>query len=206
MIFPFSFPILKTSLKFFTACFLFLFSECLLAKLHFEPYAGYGVIFTSDRPLNIQEDSISDSLNSIKGIQFYHGFSGGARVGYTRLGLAAGLDVTLGRMAGQSNSLTPILYGVFASYKLPVLFRIYGVLIPGRIGSWPLSHIRVIPKHQGDGETQHCEVWGGKAGISYLSLPFISINFEYQPSWIPSGGACQEVWSHSLIAYINLTL
>ena len=205
MISPFFLSILKAPLKFLIICFFFLFSECLLAKFHFEPYAGYGITLTNDRPLN--EDSIADSLDYVRGLQFYHGVLGGARVGYTRLGLATGLDITLGRMAGQSNSLTPILYGVFLSYKLPVLFRIYGVLIPGgQLGSWPLSHIRVIPQYQGDGQTQICEVWGGKAGINYLSLPFISINFEYQPSWIPASEACQQIWSHSLIAYINLTL
>ena len=185
-------------------CLLFLFSESPLAKFHLEPYIGYGATFTG-KPLNVSEDSISTSARNIQEGGLYYGVSGGARVGYSRLGLAFGLDLTFSQMTSSSHTLTPLLYGVFASYKLPLFFRIYGALIPGRLWQWPLSRIYTAPRQQ-NADTTTCEAWGGKVGISYLSLPFLSINFEYQPVYMSGPKNCQGILSHSAIAYLNFTL
>ena len=188
----------------FFFCFLFLFSVDCLAKFHFEPYAGYGLTFTGSQLFNPTEDSPSTSYRHVQEGEFYHGFSGGARIGYSRLGLAFGLDLTWGRITGSSNNLTPVLYGAFASYKLPLFFRVYGTLIPGHLGQWTLSHMYITPRSE-DRSTV-CAAWGGKLGVSYLSLPFLSINFEYQPLHISGPENCQSLLSHSLIASINFIL
>lgn len=193
-------------MRIFSLWLLFLFSGPLWAGLHFEPYAGYGALWANDRLLNVRTETLSSSYEYIQEGRFYHGASGGARVGYSRLGLAVGLDFTLGRMWGVSEDLAPVIFGVFASYKFPALFRIYGVLIPGRLGSYPLSRWHIIPKRQTEDPAPFCNAWGGKAGVSYLSLPFFSVNLEYQPLQVSGSGACKSVWSHSVTAFINFIL
>ena len=185
-------------------CLLFLFSEFSLAKFHLEPYIGYGIAFTG-KALNVREDSISTSVRHIQEGEFFYGVSGGARVGYSRLGLAFGLDLTFGQMTSSANNLTPVLFGAFASYKLPLFFRVYGALIPGRLWKWRLSHIYTTPRGL-NARSTICDAWGGKLGISYLSLPFLSINFEYQPTYMSGPENCQGILSHSAIAYLNFTL
>ena len=151
-------------MRIFSLWLLFLFSGPLWAGLHFEPYAGYGALWANDRLLNVRTETLSSSYEYIQEGRFYHGASGGARVGYSRLGLAVGLDFTLGRMWGVSEDLAPVIFGVFASYKFPALFRIYGVLIPGRLGSYPLSRWHIIPKQQTAEPAPFCNAWGGESG------------------------------------------
>ena len=190
-------------MRFLISFLFFLFSAPSLAKIHFEPYAGYALTFIGSKTLNIPENSVSTSIRQVQEGQFYHGFSGGARVGYSRLGLAFGLDFTLAQMIGSTHSLTPLLFGVFASYKLPLFFRVYASLIPGRLGI-PVS--RVYKTMYQGGQPSECDAWGGKLGISYLSVPFLSINFEYQPIQMSGPTNCQNQFSHSLIASVNFIL
>ncbi|MCY4512842.1 MAG: hypothetical protein OXB86_04060 [Bdellovibrionales bacterium] len=191
-------------MRFLIIFLFFLFSAPSLAKIHFEPYVGYAVTFTGDKAVNIPESSVSTSIQKVKEGQFYHGPSGGARIGYSRLGLAFGLDFTLSQVTSPTHSLTPVLFGLFASYKLPLFFRVYASLIPGHLGL-PLSYIQKNPRYPG-GESAKCNAWGGKLGISYLSMPFLSVNFEYQPIQMSGPTNCRNLLSHSLIASINFIL
>ena len=181
----------------------FLFSSHSLAKLHFEPYAGYTLTFTGDQSINIPENSVSTSIQQVQEGQFYHGPSGGVRVGYSRLGLAFGLDFTVSQITSSTQILTPLLFGVFASYKLLLFFRVYASLIPGRLGI-PIS--RVYKTRHQRAQSSVCDAWGGKLGISYLSMPFLRISFEYQPIQMLGPPECQNLLSHSLMASINFIL
>ena len=124
------------------------------------------------------------------------------RLGYSSLGLAVGVDFTVGRWTSMykegfkdfraKENITPILPGIFVSYKMPLLFRAYASLIPH-------SPVQFIDEERA---SKYCKKSRGmKLGISYLSLPFISVNFEYMPLYI--GGQDCGSWSHTGTAYLN---
>ena len=196
-----------------------LFAE---ARLHVEPYIGYGVLWS--RPIDFQAikneiqgiqaetdqagraikgiDSIQKSLEFIQTTTVYRGSTGGVRLGYSNLGLALGLDLTygsFGRLSGSGDlsNLSFLLPGLFVSYKIPLLFRAYGSIIPR------VSQLSFIKLSNYDGTEIGCSGAGFKGGASYLSLPFVSINIEYQGLYgANSTPQCKNTY-HALSAFIN---
>lgn len=207
----------------FIFIFLGFFTE---AGLHIEPYAGYSFMWS--RPIDIttiknrirdladEENQVDQVISGVENLQkgldyiqsttIYRGYSGGLRVGYKNFGLALGVDVSgdyLQRFSGSSasaHSITSFLPGIFASYKLPFLFRAYGVLIPNTYG---LSLMQI---HKADEDPINCISSGLKVGISYLSLPFLSVNFEYQglASTTPTT-ECRKAY-HKVTAFLNVNI
>ena len=207
-------------MKYFLVSLLFfgLFAE---AKIHVEPYFGYGVMWSRPIPLQAVKEGIQDiqretdqATRALKGIDnvqkslefiqkttLYRGSSGGLRLGYSNLGLAFGLDFTygsFGRSSGTSdvNNLKFFLPGIFASYKLPLLFRVYGSLIPN---VYKLSFVEL---RKPDNTKVGCSGPGIKGGVSYLSLPFVSVNFEYQALRTNPTPQCGNIY-HTLTAFLN---
>ena len=124
------------------------------------------------------------------------------RIGYSYLNFAVGGDFSVGHWISlykenftpfqNQERLTPILLGLFVSYKLPMLFRIYATLFPQTI-----VHFSSLEQ-----SSKYCNSSrGAKIGMSYLSLPFLSINFEYLPLYI-HGTNCSS-WSHTGAVYAN---
>ena len=185
---------------------LILFSPLGFAKVHIEPYIGWSLTYTNKRPL--QKEILSSGLKSFqyfKEGRYYSGPTPGMRLGYSSLGLAVGLDFTFGNWLSiyrenfvsftNQETIRPILPGLFVSYKLPLLFRAYATLIP---------HAPVQFTSKNEQESTYCkESRGLKIGLSYLSLPFLSVNFEYLPLYI--GGENCGSWSHTGTVYANFT-
>ena len=111
------------------------------AKIHIEPYFGYG--FTVIGSENFSKELYAEQESQLEGLQekleaigntsYYHGIIPGMRLGYRSLNLAVGLDFTFGywqsfykkgldNFRGQQQ-LFPVLPGVFASYKLPIFLE-----------------------------------------------------------------------------------
>ena len=187
-------------------------SSLSFAKIHIEPYFGYS--FTVIGYENFSKQMYAEQENKSEGIQqkleaigntsFYHGITPGMRLGYRTLNLAVGLDFTFGywkslykkgfpAFRGQQN-LFPVLPGLFVSYKLPILFRIYGTLIPQ-------ASVLVQTQDQSQSCNQSRAI---KFGFSYLSLPFLSVNLEWMPLFIGGKGNC-SFWSHTGSIYGNIT-
>ena len=186
-----------------TAVFLFgLFSltagPSAFAGLHIEPYAGLSLTFTTKKVFTEAKNNPPGSQQG----RFYFGPTPGLRLGWSSLGLAVGLDVSAGYWMSLmkedfsdfrlKETLFPIFGGLFVSYKLPLLWRVYAVVIP------PLNNIQFTSET----ERKHCsQTTGAKFGFSYLSLPFVGINIEYSPMYI-GGENCNSL-AHSAGAYIN---
>ena len=165
------------------------------AKLHVEPYAGFSLSWTTGKKSGPDVTTASGITALING-PYYAGPNMGMRIGYSSLGFAVGGDFALGRwMAVGTNrkeSLTPFLPGLFVSYKLPMLFKLYAVGIPYA------SAQAVSGEHK-----KTCLTQGVKLGGSYISLPFLSINLEYMP--LHFGGKSCNIWSHTGVIYANFT-
>lgn len=166
--------------------FLWLFFPLkAFSGIHFEPYGGLGVLG------HVNEKSSNQLLKD----DWYGKLTAGTRIGYTKLGLAFGLDISGSQYSPFNNlskgSFFTVSPGVFASYKLPLFFRIYGTLIPHGFLIKPSEELNT-----------NYIVRGLKAGISYLSLPFLSINFEYQTLYLTEEGG----WIHSGTAFLNFIL
>ena len=189
----------------FKTVFIFIFCAYIplgMAKIHIEPYVGYS--FTAVGKENFSEELLEKRdidkktqqiITEFGKQQLYQGISPGMRLGYSSLGLAVGIDLTWGYWKSvfsenftpfkDRQTIIPLLPGLFVSYKLPLLFRAYASLIPQ-------ASVQLKTK-EGD---QRCKgTRGGKIGISYLSLPFLSVNFEYLPLYI--GGQGCQFWSHT---------
>ena len=176
------------------------------AKLHLEPYAAYSISYYTDREpskQNITGTAIETAVDTIKTRQldvFYStGLTGGARIGYRSLGLGVGLDVSIGQWFSKEHILVPITWGPFVSYNLPLLFRVYGALLP-QASTRTYSRI--------DDSTSApfiCNASKGiKVGGSYISLPFVSVNFEYQGLVRTQTDSVCKRWTHTLSASLNL--
>ena len=179
------------------------------AKVHIEPYVGYS--FTAIGTENfsrhlLEKQDINKKARQIKAElgkkKFYQGISPGMRLGYSSLGLSVGVDFTWGywkSVFGENftsfkdrQTIISLLSGLFVSYKLPLLFRAYASLIP-QAG----VQIKTKEGSQGCNKSR-----GGKLGLSYLSLPFLSVNFEYLPLYI--GGSDCRFWSHTGTVSANI--
>ena len=150
------------------------------AKIHLEPYASAGV-------------SYSKKLS--RSSPLFMNYAGGARAGFSFLLVKAGLDLSYNYYSGESlgfpnvvinqppqsrgfsqaddsasityskagKAFKPFNIGVFGAFDLPLLFDLYASLFysaGGKQGA--LSY----------------PGWGMKAGLSYLSIPWISLNLE----------------------------
>ena len=186
---------------------LSLFSPLGFSKVHIEPYIGWSLTYTNKRPL--QKDILTSGSQSFQYFtegRYYSGPTPGMRLGYSSLGLALGFDFTFGNWISiyrnnkdnvesftNKETIRPILPGLFVSYKLPLLFRAYASLIPQA----PIQFTSADEQ-----ESSYCkESRGLKLGLSYLSIPFISVNFEYLPLYI--GGENCGSWSHTATVYAN---
>ena len=194
------------AIPFFTSL-LILLSLCFTfssqAKIHIEPYAGWSFVYIGSKPFKKEVlNKLSKAAGYLNEGKYYHGVAGGMRLGYSSLGLAVGADFSLGYWTSLykenltpsqgKETIIPYLPGLFVSYKLPLLFRAYATFIP---------HTRVQFSDQNN-TSKYCNSSRGvKLGLSYFSLPFISINVEYLPLYI-SGDNCQA-WSHTGTAYVN---
>ena len=156
------------------------------SDIHLEPYGGFGVLGHVNKKFS----------NQLLKDDWYGKLTAGARIGYKKLGLAFGLDISGSQYRPFSDfpegSFFTVSPGAFASYKLPLLFRIYGTLIP---------HGFLIKPSEGRNINYIAR--GLKAGISYLSLPFLSINLEYETLYLDTeeGG-----WTHSGTVFLNFIL
>ncbi len=193
-------------MKYFLILFLLTASLPSLAKIHIEPYAGYGYTIISDKLLpekiNAKETigKIGSSLSYVIDGKKYSNIVGGIRLGYRSIGLAVGVDLSMGKWKSitGSETLTPMTAGVFASYNLPLLFRVYGVIIPK-----PFARVSATNKDNSKTPLSCNRSGGGKLGLSYLSIPFLSINFEYQSLFIDGDAKICGTWSHSGTVFLN---
>ena len=178
---------------------LSLFAAAAGAGLHLEPYLGYGLTVTNPQPAG-KADGAKNAVHYFLNSKYYHGPSAGARIGYKSFGLSVGLDAAVGSWQAlyDRESLTPFLAGLFVSYRLPMLFRIYAVFLPGLLA--PTAFVNVAGP-EADKLSSSCRAMGGKLGVSYFSMPFLSVNLEYMPLYI-KGRNCLA-WSHTGTAYLN---
>ena len=175
------------------------------AKVHIEPYLGLSWTFNNSKPLKVDRDQMKETLRSFQGGRHYGGLNTGMRLGYSAMGLAVGGDFSIGRWFSlykddwtsflNKEALTLYAPGLFVSYKLPLLFRVYATLLPQTF-----VHVSESEEHR----ARYCRAGGAKLGLSYFSLPFVSINFEYLPMYI-GGGNCHS-WSHTGAVYVNFVL
>ena len=174
--------------RYFIILFFLLASGKVFSGFHLEPYVGLGVLFKGV-PDETEVRELKDNLYSKAAL--------GARVGYKKAGLAFGLDMSAGyhHPLGSSNrkSFWTMLPGLFVSYKPPLLFRFYGVLIP---------HGFLFGQNTTELEKTQPTLRGLKLGVSVFSVPFLSLNVEYEPLFsIQETG--QWTWMHSGTAYLN---
>ncbi len=182
------------------------FSPWSQAGMHIEPYAGLSFTFANSKPLiESSLNQTSQALNYVKQGRYYSGFIAGMRLGYSSLGFAVGGDFSVGHWISlykedwtafrAQENITPIMPGLFVSYKFPAFFRVYATLIP----------ITLVHFSNHSSNSKYCkQSSGGKIGVSYISIPFLSINLEYLPFYI-SGENCRS-WSHTAAIYATFII
>jgi len=139
------------------ACALFsliTLSQSVKAGILLEPYLGY-----------VTGQQKQTGTANLSGTEF------GARVGYTLLNFGIGAEYVGASYTDDSspkNNLTIGDIGVFVSYKLPVLFRVYATYVPSAAVKDKVSNSEFTFKGN-----------SAKLGVGYTGLPFININLEY---------------------------
>lgn len=175
------------------------------ADFYIEPYTGYSFALVNPKaapqPAEGSLETARNAANYLLDSKYYIGPMLGVRAGYQSLGLALGADAAAGIWSGwgSDRGMTPFLAGLFVSYRLPLLFRVYASLMPG-VFVPGLSFARI----SGTGAEKQaisCPIIGGKIGLSYFSMPFLSINLEYMPLYI-KGRSCSAL-SHTATAYLS---
>ena len=144
------------------------------AGLLLEPYLNY-----------ITAGSTSRSSASITGNEI------GARVGYDFLGFGIGIDTLLSgkytySLAGVSTDTTPTQFGLFASYKFPILVRGY------------FTYLTSAKEKNSSGS--EVSGTGTKIGIQYTGLPFIAIGLETYTGSYKDAASSAETVSHTNLA------
>lgn len=176
--------------------------------------SGEGAVFKNVGP---NENTERNSWPVIG--DFYIRTTLGGKVGWSKLGLAFGLDLSGGYynnmviFGGVREEFWTVLPGAFLSYQFPVFFRVYGTLIPhGFVLSATedkdcLSNITshkcsLLPQ---DIKKEKPVIRSLKLGISYTGLPFLNLNLEYQPFYlIATGNTKREgFWTHGITAYVS---
>ncbi len=175
------------------------------ADFYIEPYTGYSLALVNPKaapqPAEGSLKTVRNAAGYLLDSRYYAGPMLGVRAGYKSLGLALGADAAAGMWGGlgSERGMTPFLAGLFVSYRLPLLFRVYAALMPG-VFVPGLSFARI----SGPGTEERavsCQIMGGKIGLSYFSLPFLSLNLEYMPLYI-KGRSCGAL-SHTATAYLS---
>lgn len=129
------------------------------ASLLLEPYAAYNYT------------SIDDTANTENG----SGAALGGRIGYSTLGLQAGLDLlsSTSHLGGAyDNNMTGMQYTAFVGFKFPILLRAYA-------GYTFMANADTKVDATGD-KVKFSDGKGYLLGASFTGLPFIDINFEYR--------------------------
>lgn len=124
-----------------------------VASILLDPYFGYKISGSS---------SISPGA-SITGTEI------GARIGWEFLGFAIGIDSLLSgkysySAAGVTTDATPSKFGIFASFKFPILVRGYISYLTSAKETMPLS--------------DYYSGTATKIGVQFTGLPFVAIGLE----------------------------
>jgi len=119
-----------------------------------DPYFGYTASGTTS----------SSSLTAISGTEL------GGRFGYSTMGFGFGLDAVIAgtttfTTSGTATNYAPFHYGVFASYKFPVLVRAY------------VSYL-LSTKDTESVTKDYITGTATKIGVQYTGLPFVAIGLE----------------------------
>jgi hypothetical protein len=93
----------------------------------------------------------------------------GVRLGWDWMGFGAGLDATVSgtysyAASGTTTSMTPMHYGLFASYKFPILFRAYATYFTNT--------------KESQDSNNYITGTATKIGVQYTGLPFVAIGLE----------------------------
>ena len=201
---------------------LLLLPQKSFSDLYLEPYLGFGALvkqFRGEKMLGgfhhksdtIKAEKKNNSWPIIKSGHIRTVLGG--RVGWSKLGLAFGLDLsgsfysTLPIFGGILSEFWTVLPGAFLSYQFPVFFRVYGTLIPhGFIMSAVKEncsrHCSRLPENI---QKEKPVIRSLKLGVGYTGFPFLNINLEYQPFYfIATGDTKREgFWTHGITAYVS---
>lgn len=139
--------------KFLSVAVLFLGMSTAHAGFLLDPYFNYVASGSADFA----------SGASVTGTEL------GARLGWDFMGLGVGADVLASgkytySLNGTTADSTPSYYGVFVSYKFPIIIRAYAAYL--------LSNKENISGGDFKGS-------GMKLGVQYTGLPFVAIGLEY---------------------------
>lgn len=132
------------------------FNQAAQAGVLLEPYLGY-----------VSGQTKQASTANFTGTEF------GARVGYTTLGFALGVEYAATSFTDDStpkNDLKGGDLGVFVAFKFPVLVRAYATYFPS-------SEIKDTASGGIDTTLKSGNVM--KLGVGFTGLPFINVNLEY---------------------------
>lgn len=151
---------MKTCLKIamFTVFAVLVSNQSAQAGILLEPYLGY-----------VSGKAEQGTSSNYTGMEY------GARVGYSMLGFAGGLEyaaATLTDDGTPKSDLTIGDIGVFAAYKFPVLFRVFAAYFPS-------SEVKVS-NSTGSGTYKSGNAM--KLGVGFSFLPFVNLNLEYMSS------------------------
>ena len=185
----------------------FVFIPVSQADIHLEPYGGAGV---------------SGSFPEKK---LFMSYMGGVRLGYSFSLLSAGLDLSLhhhrmdkvtkyeiGNKPNEqskglnqamdnvfvqhsisgSSSFNPFSVGAFVKVDLPLFFDFYGAAFISPFGS----------KKDGSAMTGY----GVKAGISFLSLPFVDLNAEARWAYYQGGSQVRKESLHLYSVMLSVSV
>lgn len=196
------------------------------AKIHIEPYLGYSLTYFSSSDLTakgvidqataklkqvatekiqttIRQEKNQASLLERLTKDFTQGATGGLRIGYRSLGLGLGVDLSVGQWFSSEHKILPVTGGFFASYNLPLLFRVYGTLLPQAYLNFS-EKPQQANAQKSNSYPLRCTSAGLKVGASYLTIPFLSINIEYQGlKGYKSNNSLCAVSTHTATAFVN---
>lgn len=197
-------------MKYFILLFLsfFMFIPVSQADIHLEPYGGAGVSYSRS----------SDS-------KLFMSYMGGVRLGYSFSLLSAGVDLSLHhhRMGSSwatfpsvvvnqprqsvglsqardnvsiqyssiaNSSFNPFSVGAFVEVDLPLFFDCYGAAFVSF----------------GKKDSTSMTGYGLKAGVSYLSLPFVNLNAELQWAYYQGGSQVRTESLHLLSVLLSVSI
>ncbi len=143
-------------ITFFSVLTALMLSPSAHASLLLEPYIGY-----------VSGKNEMGSSNSN-----FTGSELGARVGFSNMGFALGVDYDVAKYTDDSSpkaDLTSNDLGVFVAYKFPILLRAYLTYVPS-------------PELKSKTSVSDITFSSGnltKLGVGFTGFPFININLEY---------------------------
>ena len=162
---------------------LFTLSHSLAkADISIEPYIGLAI--GGEGETNFGTLNQNGIENNFSGIQF------GSRVGYSTLGFTFGIDFSLGSISVDSSNPSTSFYaksdnlkvnqtGIFVSYQLPILFRMWGTYFINANASGD-DQVNLMEDQLFDAADDFSSGSGIALGVGYTGLPFVSLNLEYR--------------------------